>query len=104
MEKLILLSVKSIKLSDGLCVPNFNYVNVEVEYHNYDELPENKKMKNLKFSELVEVVDKIYEFPHYQTFHIDECSMKKYKMIYLVDNKETMMNRVVEIGYFQTKK
>ena len=86
MEKIVIDRVKSIKISDGLCVPNFNYVNVEVEYYNSDndEFPENKKMKNLKLSELDEVVDKIYEFPHYQTFHIDECSLKKYKIIHLV--------------------
>ncbi len=84
MEKLIIHRVKSIKLSDGLCVPNFNYVNVEVEYYNSDDFPENKKMKNLKLSEIDEVVDKIYELPHYQTFHTDECSLKKYKIVHLL--------------------
>ena len=103
MEKLILHRVKNIKLSDGLCVPNINYTSVEVEYMNTDEFQEGE-MKNLNFLELQEVVDKIYEFPHYQTFHTDECSLKKYKIIHLIYDKETLMKRVLEIGYFYTIK
>ena len=101
MEKIILHRVKSIKLSDGLCVPNFNYISVEVEYYNSNEFP-NEKLKNLKLSEIDEVVDKIYELPHYQTFHTDDCSLKKYKIVHLLDDNKDAFERLTEIGYFTT--
>jgi hypothetical protein len=101
MEKLILHRVKTIKISDGIWVPNHNYVNIEVEYlQPTEDFPD--ELKNLKFTEIEEVVDKIYELPHYQTFHTDESSEKKYKFIYLLDCDKNVIARLIEAGYFTT--